>query len=305
MNLNTYLSLTSLTNHIRKRNYSKAANLLDRLQSQPVFKREVRKIRGLGEYLNSLHQQVVFTRARRHFNSSYTHPNLASAVNKMNSFKKLYNTHQNTAHIRRSMAARTIQQAVRSRGMGALIENMMEQIRLGRGGANINATRYTAIEKKKLVAVLKELISNAKTLRNTAPSNERRGFFNNHLRAYARGLRAIKPLPRTIQGRYRVAPNTPNRATPAPAGTMNVSTMEALNNPHLVVRVPGVTQPFYMSPVTFTNLMRANARVNIPVTNVRPWLRMARNLFPNKTLFRHPINRNKNVAAKHIRFSRA
>lgn len=304
MNLNTYLHMTALTNHIRRRNYSKAANLLNKLETQPEFKREVKKIRGLGEYLNRLHHQVVFTRTRRLFNRSYTHPNLAGAANKMNSFKKLYNTHQNTAPIRRKMAARTIQSAVRSRGMGALIENIMEQIRVGRGGPNINATRYSAVEKNKLTKILKQLISNATSLRATAPSNERRSYFNNHVRAYARALRAIKPLTKNIPGRYRAAPATPNRATPAPAGTNNVLSLEPLVNPHIVVRIPG-SDPLYMNPNTFTGLLRANARVNIPVANVAPWLRMARNVFPNTVLFRHPLNRTKNVAAKHVRFSRA
>ena len=219
------------------------------------------------------------------------------------------------------------------RSSPVLLANMMNQIYNGGRGANVNAGRYTSAERNVLIRRLtgsidyfkeqrnakKAEAANArKTLRNTgatghgavllrakaAAANERVGYFDDAVRAYTRGLRAVKPLTGAVTPRARAMPATPNRSTPAPANVEENAIYMPLNKPHLVVKVPGVAHPIYLNPNTFTGLVKNAARVNIAPANVRNWLRMARRNFPNEPLFRHPLAA-KNVTASHIRFSRA
>jgi hypothetical protein len=213
-----------------------------------------------------------------------------------------------------------------------LLESMMNQIYNGGRGSNINASRYTNEERNVLVRRLGGSIAYFKQMRNAkkeeaakhrenlratgmsnankqalrtraAAANERVGYFNNAVRAYTRGLRAVKPLTGAVTPRARAMPNTPNRYTPAPANVENNAIYMPLNKPHLVVKVPGAGT-IYLNPNTFRGFMKNSARVNIAEANVRNWLRMARRNFPNEPLFRHPLAA-KNVTASHIRFSRA
>lgn len=213
-----------------------------------------------------------------------------------------------------------------------LLNNMMNQIYTGGRGSNINAGRYTVAERNVLARRLTDSIAYFRQHRNAkkaeaahhreslrapgisnavkqghrnqaAAANERVGYYNNAVRAYTRGLRAVKPLSGAVTPRARAMPNTPNRATPAPAN-MNVNAIYMpLNKPHLVVKTPGAGT-IYLNPNTFTGLVKNAGRVTIAPTNVRNWLRMARRNFPNEPLFRHPLAA-KNVTASHIRFSRA
>lgn len=218
------------------------------------------------------------------------------------------------------------------RNSPTLLENMMNRIYNGGRGTNINASGYTASEREKLIRRLTTSIeyfkrhrdlkkaeaANARTnARSTTlnvarraaararanAANERVGYYDDAVRAYTRGLRAIKPLSGVVTPRARAMPATPNRFTPAPASeNMNVIYMP-LEHPHLVVKTPGVGT-IYLNPNTFRGMVKNAARVNIPEANVRNWLRTARRDFPNETLFRHPIASSKNVTARHIRFSR-
>jgi hypothetical protein len=211
-----------------------------------------------------------------------------------------------------------------------LLENMMNQIYNGGRGSNINAHRYTAEERNVLArrlgasiarfkqqrnakkaeaaehrASLRTAITNAmkQRLRNqAAAANERVGYYNNAVRAYTRGLRAVKPLTGAVTPRARAMPATPNRYTPAPANVNVNAIYMPLNRPHLVVKTPGAGT-IYLNPNTFTGFMKNAGRVNIAPANVRNWLRMARRDFPNEALFRHPLAA-KNVTASHIRFSK-
>ena len=220
-----------------------------------------------------------------------------------------------------------------TRSSPELLANMMNQIYNGGRGANVNARRYTNAERNVLIRRLTHSIGHFKEQRNAkkaeaarhrtnlrAPAisaaerqrlqalasaaNERVGYYNDAVRAYSRGLRAVKPLTGAVTPRARAMPNTPNRSTPAPANVEENIIYMPLNRPHLVVKVPGVTHPIYLNPNTFTGLVKNAARVNIAPANVRNWLRMARRNFPNEPLFRHPLAA-KNVTASHIRFSRA
>ena len=213
-----------------------------------------------------------------------------------------------------------------------LLENMMNQIYNGGRGSNINAGRYTLEERNALARRLSGSIAyfkehrNAKkaeaaearqTLRNTGvtgvgaailrakatAANERVGYYDDAVRAYTRGLRAVKPLTGVVTPRARAMPNTPNRYTPAPANVTNNAVFANLNRPHLVVKTPGVGT-IYLNPNSFAGYMKNASRVIIAPANVRNWLRMARRNFPNEPLFRHPLA-PKNVTASHIRFSRA
>ena len=218
------------------------------------------------------------------------------------------------------------------RSSPALLANMMNQIYIGGRGGNVNAGRYTNAEKNVLARRLTGSIDYFKQQRDTKKeearrqreflrypgltntqkqayrnranaANERVGYFDDAVRAYTRGLRAVKPLTGAVTPRARAMPATPNRSTPAPANvTENVIYMP-LNKPHLVVKTPGAGT-IYLNPNTFTGYLKNSARVNLPVANVRNWLRTARRNFPNEPLFRHPLAA-KNVTASHIRFSRA
>ena len=213
-----------------------------------------------------------------------------------------------------------------------LLENMMNQIYNGGRGSNINAGRYTIEERNALARRLSGSIAyfkqhrNAKkaeaahhravlrspgllttaqkqTLRNqAAAANERVGYYDDAVRAYTRGLRAVKPLTGVVTPRARAMPNTPNRYTPAPANVTNNAVFANLNRPHLVVKTPGAGT-IYLNPNSFAGYMKNASRVIIAPANVRNWLRMARRNFPNEPLFRHPLA-PKNVTASHIRFSR-
>jgi hypothetical protein len=208
----------------------------------------------------------------------------------------------------------------------------MNQIYEGGRGSNINASRYTAAERNVIARRLggsiaffkqqrdakkEEAIAERAIARNpevsaslrsaatakAAAANERVGYYDDAVRSYTRGLRAVKPLPSAVTPWVRRMPNTPNRYTPAPANVnVNVIYMP-LNRPHLVVKTPGAGT-IYLNPNTFRGLMKNAGRVNIAENNVRDWVRMARLNFPNEALFRHPLNRSKNVTASHIRFSR-
>ena len=213
-----------------------------------------------------------------------------------------------------------------------LLENMMNQIYVGGRGGNVNAGRYTNAEKNVLIRRLAGSIDYFKkqrdsrksdtiiiraglqapsltntqkqTLRNQlAVATERFGYFDDAVRAYTRGLRAVKPLTGAVTPRARAMPATPNRYTPAPANVENNAIYMPLNRPHLVVKTPGAGT-IYLNPSTFTGYLKNSARVNLPAANVRNWLRTARRNFPNEPLFRHPLA-PKNVTASHIRFSRA
>jgi len=218
------------------------------------------------------------------------------------------------------------------RSSPALLENMMNQIYNGGRGANVNASRYTNTErnvlaqrltgsiqyfkehrdaKKAEAARARDMIRNSTWFTNAekqwhrnkaAAANERVGYYNNAVRAFTRGLRAVKPLTGAVTPRARAMPNTPNRPTPA-AANVNVNAIYMpLNRPHLVVKTPGAGT-IYLNPNTFTGFMKNAGRVTIAPANVRNWLRMARRNFPNEALFRHPLAA-KNVTASHIRFSR-
>jgi len=213
-----------------------------------------------------------------------------------------------------------------------LLESMMNQIYNGGRGSNINASRYTNAERNVLARRLGGSIEYFKQQRNAkkaeaarsreiirtsnwftnaekqlhrnqaAAANERVGYFDDAVRAYTRGLRAVKPMSGLVTPRARAMPATPNRYTPAPANVnMNLIYMP-LNKPHLVVKTPGAGT-IYLNPNTFTGYMKNAGRVNIAPANVRNWLRMARRDFPNEALFRHPLAA-KNVTASQIRFSR-
>lgn len=221
----------------------------------------------------------------------------------------------------------------RNRSSPILMNNMMQQIYGGGRGSNINAGRYTEGERKKLVKRLENSIqffkgkrddkkaeatqsraalqagglsnSNKQRLKNrAAAANERVGYFDDAVRAYTRGLRALQPLSGNVPAKYRRAAATPNRSSPAPESEEFDAIYMPLEKPHLVVKTPGVGK-IYLNPNSFRGLVKDAARVNIPEANVREWLRMARNKFPDEPLFRHPIATSKNVTASHIRFSRS
>ena len=218
------------------------------------------------------------------------------------------------------------------RSSPVLLESMMNQIYNGGRGANINASRYTNAERNVLARRLGGSIAYFKQQRDAkkaeaarhranltlpgiwtaekqrlrnlaAAANERVGYYNNAVRAYTRGLRAVKPLTGAVTPRARAMPNTPNRSTPAPANVNMNAIYMPLNRPHLVVKTPGAGT-IYLNPNTFVGYMKNAGRVIIAPANVRNWLRMARRNFPNEPLFRHPLA-TKNVTASHIRFSRA
>lgn len=222
---------------------------------------------------------------------------------------------------------------VPNRSSPELLANMMNQIYDGGRGSNINATRYTAGEREKLIRRLSTSIAYFKQMRNqkkqnallsramanapgrttpnrqmyrnrAAAATERVGFYNDAVRAYTRGLRALKPLTKNVPASVRRMAATPNRYTPAPASNNFDAIYMPLERPHLVVKTPGVGV-IYLNPNSFRGLVKDAARVNIPEANVRNWLRMARRNFPNEPLFRHPIATSKNVTASHIRFSRS
>lgn len=214
-----------------------------------------------------------------------------------------------------------------------LLNNMMNQIYDGGRGANINAGRYTNAERNVLVRRLTSSIEYFKTHRNAkkaeaakarnllrtsgvtgvgattlrkkiANADERVGYYDDAVRAYTRGLRAVKPLTGIVTPRARAMAATANRFTPAPANVTENAIYMPLNRPHLVVKTPGVGV-IYLNPNTFRGFVKNAARVNIPEANVRNWLRMARRNFPNEPLFRHPLATARNVTPSHIRFSRA
>jgi len=217
------------------------------------------------------------------------------------------------------------------RSSPALLENMMNQMYNGGRGSNINAGRYTVYERNVLARRLGESVAHFKQQRDAkkaeamkhrtnaqvtgvsetekqrlralaAAANERVGYYDDAVRAYTRGLRAVKPLTGAVTPRARAMPNTPNRSTPAPANVNVNAIYVPLNKPHLVVKTPGAGT-IYLNPNTFTGFMKNAGRVTIAPANVRNWLRMARRNFPNEALFRHPLAA-KNVTARHIRFSR-
>ena len=212
-----------------------------------------------------------------------------------------------------------------------LLNNMITQIFTGGRGANINAGRYTNAERNVLIRRLSNTVEHFKQLRDSkkleasrrrtslrvpglsnaqkqrlrnaaAAANERTMYYNNAVRSYTRGLRAVKPLSGAVTPRARRMPATPNRPTPAPANVEENAIYMPLNRPHLVVKTPGVGT-IYLNPNTFRGLVKNSARVTIAPANVRDWLRMARRNFPNEVLFRHPLA-PRNVTANHIRFSR-
>lgn len=209
----------------------------------------------------------------------------------------------------------------------------MEQIYGGGRGSNIDAGRYTASERQTLIRRLSGSIAYFKEKREekkreaarerdkatasgvteaarkkhrnaAVAANERVGYFDDAVRAYTRGLRALEPLTGNVPAKYRRESATPNRSSPAPVSEEFDAIYMPLEKPHLVVKTPGVGS-IYLNPNSFRGLVKNAARVNIPEADVRAWLRMARNKFPNEPLFRHPIATSKNVTASHIRFSRS
>lgn len=203
----------------------------------------------------------------------------------------------------------------------AVLMNMMINRIYGGGGrrGHINVSNMTAAEKNRIANHIKSQINSSAQMRNArkqnavaarargnyaaaAHANERYGYFNNSVRAMTRGYRALKPLTGLVTGPTGAA--TPNRYSPAPAGTENVIMTGNLESPHIVIKVPG-SQTLYMNPNSLLGMIKNGTGANVKNTNLRAWLRMARRNFPNEPLFRHYINRAKNVMPKHIRFSSA
>lgn len=210
-----------------------------------------------------------------------------------------------------------------------LMNTMINQIYRGGRRSNINASRYSNAERVVLVRLMTEKIKSlrdrrdakkaeaaeARSLLKTSSGNtatlkkkitnadERVGYYDDAVRAYTRGLRAVKPLTGIVSPRVRARSATPNRFSPAPPNVNENAIYMPLNRPHLVVKTPGVGV-IYLNPNTFRGFIKNAARVNISEANVRNWLRMARRNFPNEPLFRHPLATAKNVTAGHIRFSR-
>jgi hypothetical protein len=203
----------------------------------------------------------------------------------------------------------------------AVLMNMMINRIYGGGGrrGHINVSNMTAAEKTRIANHIKSQINSSAQVRNArkrnavaarargnyaaaAHANERYGYFNNSVRAMTRGYRALKPLTGLVTGPTGAA--TPNRYSPAPAGTENVIMTGNLESPHIVIKVPG-SQTLYLNPNSLLGMIKNGTGANVKNTNLRAWLRMARRNFPNEPLFRHYINRAKNVMPKHIRFSSA
>jgi hypothetical protein len=97
----------------------------------------------------------------------------------------------------------------------------------------------------------------------------------------------------------RITSRTPNRWTPASASKEFNNLYIPLNKNHIAVKGKGA--PIHLSLNSFRGLVKNSARANIPESNVRNWLRMARRNFPNNRLFVHPVTRE-NVTAKNVRF---
>lgn len=206
------------------------------------------------------------------------------------------------------------------RNTASLLNMMYNRIYGGGRAGRINVSNLTANEKARVTASIKVHMNASAQIRNrkklnvnaarargnhaaAAAAMERVGYFNNSVRALTRGYRALKPLTGAITG-AAITAATPNRYSPAPAGTENVIMTGNLETPHIVVKVPG-SSTLYMNPNSLKGMIKNGSGANLNNTNLRAWLRMARRNFPNEPLFRHYINRNKNVTAKHIRFSRA
>jgi len=285
-------------------------------------------------YFNK-HGMLYFLTLNGRKNSVTSAPNayrIMGGSSNMRQFKRLVGeSHAN--YPRNAIPPATPPRAGARRSSPALLANMMNQIYIGGRGGNVNAGRYTNAEKNVLIRRLtgsidyfkqqrdakkaeaaraREMIRTSVWFTNAekqfhrnqaAAANERVGYFDDAVRAYTRGLRAVKPLTGAVTPRARAMPATPNRYTPAPANVENNAIYMPLNRPHLVVKTPGAGT-IYLNPNTFTGYLKNSARVNLPAANVRNWLRTARRNFPNEPLFRHPLA-PKNVTASHIRFSRA
>lgn len=200
-----------------------------------------------------------------------------------------------------------------------LVDNMLNQIYRGGRGQNVNASRYTATERQVLIEQLKGSIAFFKQKREAkkleaaratdrsvaAAAIERVGYYDDAVRAYTRGLRALQPLTGQVPNAYRRAAASPNRWSPAPANENFNALYLPLEAPYVSVKTPGVTKTIYLTPFSLRGLIRNAARVNIPEANLPNWLRMARNKFPDEPLFRHPLDSSKNVTPGHIRFTRS
>lgn len=206
-----------------------------------------------------------------------------------------------------------------SRTSPNLMNMMMNRIFGGGRGAAVNVSNLSNSEKTRLARRFKEQIQGALQLRTNkqreanaararrnmtaaAAAMERVGFYDDYVRAMTRGLRAVEPLSGLVKS-PRITVATPNRYTPGGPGEENVVLMSELEKPHVVIKVPG-TQVLYLNPNSLIGLIKNSTGANIAPGNLRNWLRMARRNFPNEPLFRHYISRNKNVSARHIRFSR-
>lgn len=201
----------------------------------------------------------------------------------------------------------------------ALMNMLMNRIFGGGRGANVNVSNLSVTEKVRLAHRIRGQIqaaiqarnnkqreaNNARARRDTqaaAAAMERVGFYDDYARAMFRGLRAVEPLSGQVKN-PRITAATPNRYTPGGPGEENVVLMGELEKPHIVIKVPG-TQTLYLNPNSLIGMIKNGTGANIAPRNLRDWLRMARRNFPNEPLFRHYISRNKNVSARHIRFSR-
>lgn len=199
-----------------------------------------------------------------------------------------------------------------------LVNLMYNRIYGGGRGATIRVNNLSANEKQRVASRLKNIINLTVRTRNQRRANanaarargntaaaaaalERVGYFNNMARALTRGYRAVKPL--TGRVNTRITNATPNRWTPAPPGEENIVLTGNLNKPHMVIKVPGA-QVLYMNPNSLIGLIKNATGANIAPNNLRNWLRMMRRNHGNEPLFRHIISRNKNVTARHIRYSR-
>jgi hypothetical protein len=206
-----------------------------------------------------------------------------------------------------------------SRTSPNLMNMMINRIFVGGRGTSINVSNLSNSEKVRLARRFKEQIQGALQLRTNkqreanaararrnmtaaAAAMERVGFYDDYVRAMTRGLRAVEPLSGRVKS-PRITVATTNRYTPGGPGEENVVLMSELEKPHVVIKVPG-TQTLYLNPNSLIGLIKNSTGANIAPGNLRDWLRMARRNFPNEPLFRHYISRNKNVSARHIRFSK-
>jgi len=186
LSLNSTLNLTRLAQHLNTRNFSRAANSMNRLARNQSYVSAVASDRAFSNYMRRLHNTLTQTRGRRRFNAVWTHPNLV--------FFGSRSPHARSIRNFIAANAQRVANAQRERAAGPNV-NMGNAEAADRSAARARAQRQANANRAAGRRIAEQAARNAARARNAAAAETnrlRRAAAEAHVRAQANAVEASR-----------------------------------------------------------------------------------------------------------------